>query len=296
MEFRFHPTKGDKSNSENIYFTKEYLLSQNHEDLILFEDENFLAYFSLKDDIAISIPKSPFGSYLSKKSNSEDFDSFESNACSKLKTRNVRSLEIRHPSIIYGEFIEPGVLKMAGHEVLYTDINQHIELRGDWEGSIHKMQERKLHILLNEGFEFKIMPKSYLKTAHQFIRACRESQGLEINISWDRLSRLDTAMPGRYQCFGVFRENKISAACITVNVDDEVVYYYLPATSPMFRSKSPMVLLIAGMVGYYQDKEVNYLDLGVSSFRGIPQETLRIFKNRMGAQETSKHTFIKTLT
>ncbi|MEM9897232.1 MAG: GNAT family N-acetyltransferase, partial [Bacteroidota bacterium] len=85
--------------------------------------------------------------------------------------------------------------------------------------------------------------------------------------------------------------DKISAACISVRVTSKIAYYFLPGTSPLFRSHSPMVLLIAGMVAYYKEQNLQFLDLGVSSIQGKPQETLRLFKQRMGAQECLKSTF-----
>ncbi|MEM7298951.1 MAG: GNAT family N-acetyltransferase, partial [Bacteroidota bacterium] len=121
------------------------------------------------------------------------------------------------------------------------------------------------------------------------------AQGLQINISWSLLNTLAKKMPTTYECFGVFRGDKISAICIAVNFTNEVAYYYLPGTSPMFRNQSPMVLLIAGMVDYYRKKGFRYLDLGLSSVQGQAQETLRLFKERMGAEETDKPTFIKSI-
>ena len=129
-----------------------------------------------------------------------------------------------------------------------------------------------------------------LEMAHQFISACRQVQGLAINIEWNHLKNLNDAT-NAYESFGVFREAKLSAVCITVKASDEVAYYYLPATSPTFRTESPMVMLIEGMADYYKNKGFQSFDMGVSSLLGKPQESLLLFKERMGALRSEKSTF-----
>ena len=52
----------------------------------------------------------------------------------------------------------------------------------------------------------------------------------------------------------MFREERISAVCFTVNVTKDVAYYFLPGTGPLFRSHSPMVLLMTGLMDYYKAK------------------------------------------
>ena len=278
------------------YFDPNYLSLQEYDKLLTFENEGYLISFSLDQSIATSLPRAPFGSYMAKELNhSDSFLSFEKEATASLKIQEIEQLSIVHPSPIYKPFVDVGILKKVGYQVLYEDINQHIPLTEDWENTIHKMQSRKLKSLQEDGFEFKKMPNTELEKAHQFLSVCREVQGLKINISWEKLRKLSLEMPHTYECFGVFRDGKMSAVCIAVRVTADVVYYYLPGTSPFFKARSPMVLLIAGMVSYYRRVGFKYWDLGISSVHGKPQETLRIFKERMGAEETMKPSLVKNV-
>ncbi|MEQ9007290.1 MAG: GNAT family N-acetyltransferase, partial [Ekhidna sp.] len=181
-------------------------------------------------------------------------------------------------------------LLKSGFSLSFRDVNQQIELTSDWEDRIHKMQQRKLQSLKADGFQFRKMKENELETAYKFLTVCRQAQGLQINISLEQLQTQNENLPSKLECFCVFRDEKISALCIAVNVTSDIAYYYLPATSPMFRNQSPMVLLIAGMVDYYREKDFKYLDLGVSSIQGKPQETLMKFKERMGAEVSDKLT------
>jgi len=234
------------------------------------------------------MPKSPFGSLLlstdkiSKEQIVKDFKA----VLNDLRDRSINELVINHPSPIYPLF-DSSWFKEVGFQKVYEDINQHIELSSYWEDSIHNMQQRKLRSLVKEGFEFQKIPRDEVETVHKFIAACRQSQGLVINIPPNTLQTLVSTTNG-YDFFGVYRDGKISSACVVARVSDEIAYYYLPATSPMFRSQSPMVLLIKGMVDYYAAQGFKLFDLGVSSIQGKPQETLKFFKERMGAKETRK--------
>ncbi|WP_420577558.1 GNAT family N-acetyltransferase [Ekhidna sp.] len=272
-----------------VYYHKSYFQTQTYQDFIAFSDKNFFTAFDLLDEVAISIPKSPFGSIFCLNSYVKG-EYFMDKTVSHLKEKGIRKIVITHPSAIYRSFLDETELIKYGFKPSFSDINQHVILNNEWESSIHKMQKRKLESLQNEGFEFRKMANDELETAHKFMTVCRQAQGLQINISWEHLKTLNEQLPGKYECFGVFREGKISALCIAVNVSDEVAYYYLPGTSPMFRNQSPMVMLIAGMVNYYRENGFKYLDLGVSSIEGKPQETLKMFKERMGAVITEKPT------
>ncbi len=274
-----------------VYFSKPYIIQQRHPDFIGYRSDKFELLITHEHNQAISIPGSPFGSiYCYRGAVPDDFKVFLQQVLNDLASRNINSLTLKHPPTIYNKFIDIEWLSSSGFLLQFTDINQYITLDGEWEGRIHKMQERKLKDLRIEGFEFRKMETDELKMAHQFVEACRKAQGTAINISYELLRHLNDATD-RYDCFCIEREGKVSSLAIMIRSTPGIVYYYLPATAPTFRSRSPMVLLIAEMVSYYHQKGLKFIDLGVSSIEGKPQESLRIFKNRMGAIETGKETW-----
>ncbi|WP_420316225.1 GNAT family N-acetyltransferase [Ekhidna sp.] len=272
------------------YYQQGYFNSQQYQQFLAYSSDSFFMPADIIDNRAISIPRSPFGSIFCLNETSVGLESFLNHIKNDLLNKNVTELILHHPSSIYSNYPAPEILKDYGGEILFEDLNQHIPLNQNWEDDIHTMQKRKLKTLIDDGFVFRKMEENELLTAHRFLTVCRQAQGLQINIEWERLKLLNENLPGKYECFGVFRDQKISAVCISVNVTDQITYYYLPATSPMFRNQSPMVLLIAGMVEYYRVKGYKYLDLGISSIEGKPQEPLKLFKERMGGLTTSKPT------
>ena len=277
-----------------LFYRNGYFTSQAYSDFTAFSDENFFIAFDQIDNVAISIPRSPFGSIFCR-NNNKNAEQFIETFANHFREKGIKKIQLTHPSPIYTPFVSKSLLEKTGFDLAYNDVSQHIVLQPQWEDSIHKMQKRKLEGLKKEGFEFRKMENDEFETAHKFLTMCRQTQGLQINISWEQLKKMNDALPGKYECFGVFRDTKISAVCIVVNVSTEVAYYYLPATSPMFRNQSPMVMLIAGMVEHYRERQYKYLDLGVSSIEGKPQEPLKIFKERMGGTVTEKPTFLLPL-
>ena len=296
MKIRFHHLPKSINGIPSVaYFNPKYFLCQSYEELVIVENEDLFIPINIKGKCALSIPNSPFGSFATCEKVTSHFHEFESSLMDYLQKKGINEFIIHHPSTIYSSFVKSDQLEKVGYKKIHSNINHHISLEEGWVDNIHKMQQKKLSYLKDRGFNFKEMPHSDLKMAYQFLMFARKAHGLKINISWDLLKKLVEKMPESYRCFGVFKEEKISALCITVNVTETTAYYYLPATSHIFRSQSPMVLLIAGMVDYYQKRGFRNLDLGVSSIQGKPQETLRIFKERMGGTETEKPTFAKYL-
>ena len=278
------------------YYTSQYLLAQSYPNLQLFSNSSFFVPVTIQSSDATTLERSPFGSYMSFSDGSlASFTSFEEEVVASLKTDGCTKMVARHPSPIYSDYVDREWLAKVGYAVIFEDINQHIDLTIGWEDRLHKMQLRKLKSLQEDGFSFQVISPRDIEIVHQFLTVCRLAQGLDINISLEKLRQLCDSLPNTYNFFGVYRESKLSAVCISVRVTNSIAYYYLAGTSPLFRSKSPMVLLISGMVAYYRNLGLKTLDLGVSSHEGRPQETLRLFKNRMGAIETKKPTFSKMI-
>jgi lipid II:glycine glycyltransferase (peptidoglycan interpeptide bridge formation enzyme) len=76
---------------------------------------------------------------------------------------------------------------------------------------------------------------------------------------------------------------------------DNSLYYFLPATGVDFLSESPMVFLIVAMANWCKERNIQFLDLGISSVEGHLQQGLYDFKKRMGAKDSEKWTLEQSL-
>lgn len=270
-----------------IYFSKPYLTTQFGEKYSSFQEDGIKFIFSISENEAISLNKSPFGSFWGKEPLSfDEFETIFQKLTRHLKELGIEKLTVKHPASIYSQFVPFEFLVNVGFNEVYKDINQHICLNEWKKEQLHKMEVRKLKSLQNQEFFFQKIDD--LSLAHCLIAQCREEKGLKINISLTQLMKLQEKTQ-MYECFGIYKNKELVSVCITALVNEQIAYYYLPATLSAYKKDSPMVLLVTKMCEYYQQKGYKYFDLGVSSIDGNPQDGLRKFKNRMGAKELDKY-------
>lgn len=270
----------------SIFYDPKYLKIQNHEKVLVHDTDNFKVVFNLENQRAASLPNGLFGSF-EKKNRSADFHSFEKFwdiTKNGLKKKKISRVEIVHPPSIYAGYVAPEWMEEIGFSIQYEDINHHIPL-GDFQ--LHDMERRKLEKLGKTNFEFTKESHKAFDRVYDFLNVCRMEKGLELNIRKFKLARLFKTFPQHYDIFCGRIDGELACAAITLKTADGIVYYFLPATLERFKKQSPMVGLLDGIVKYFRE-EGQYLDLGISSMAGSPQEGLIVFKERMGGISSSK--------
>ncbi|MFY0599272.1 MAG: GNAT family N-acetyltransferase [Cyclobacteriaceae bacterium] len=274
-------------NKKNLlYYQPKYLDAQKFAYLKHFESKDFCSFFNIIEKEGISITRAPFGGIITLQGEPtyEAFETYLSNVKQSLKTEGVTSIQIIQPPSYYNGFVHNDWMEKLGFKIKRAEINQFVDMRAPI--SMHDMQRRQLK--KDWGFKFRKADSKELKNIHGFISDSRKEQGLEINISFDKLNLLFTALPDHYEAFVVEQGNSIACAAIMTKVTEDTWYYYLPATNASFRKQSPMVHLLNYLFDYYKNKDVAFLDLGVSSINGETQTSLFEFKERMGALATKR--------
>jgi hypothetical protein len=273
----------------SIFYDPAYLTIQGHKKLEVYETDDFKAVFALAKNLAISLPQGLFGSIVRKKRTVSfpAFEAFWREVHDGLAAHEINRAEIIHPPDIYGGYVPFAWLGEVGFSRMYADINHHIPLK---DFHLHKMEEKKLKQLAKLKFKTEKLPATELKATYDFLNDCREEKGLKLNVSYDRLSALFEAFPDRYDIFMAYLDGAPASAVVTIEVASDVVYYFLPGTLESAKQHSPMVGLLAEIVKHFS-KSHTYLDLGVSSVEGKPQEGLITFKERMGGVRSSKSRF-----
>lgn len=267
-----------------VYFDCKYSTIQDHEKLILVESDNKKLHLlgSISHQKFHSLSNSPFGGVTGK-----DGVDFLRETGKKFKSMNVKSLSITCPPPFYQNFLPPNEYHKAGFQKLYSDINQHIDLTNNID--FHSMELRKLKKAQQSELLFN--PSEDIEEIHRFLSKCRQQQGLKINIDNKKLTQLFETFPNKYKAFKVSWKDQIIASLITVNVTEDIVYYFLPGSDKSFNHLSPMVFLVNQLIQILRSDGKKILDLGVSSVQGDKQEGLHLFKSRLGAIDTDKPTF-----
>lgn len=286
------PTTYEIPQNSPIYFDPAYSRIQDHENFILVqtEDKKFSLPGVIHQGKFNSIPGSPFGGVLSDNTASEG-NKFIKSMEDSLKNIGVHSLEITLPPFFYSNYLNTELFLQNGYTERFKNFNQHIELYS--ESKFHYMEIRRLkkaekkHLIFTESDE--------IEKIHAFLNKCRKQQGLKINIELHRFILLFEAFPDRYRAWNVHDGYKWVAALVTVNVTDEIVYYFLPGSDKNYNKWSPMVFLVDSLLDVLRNEGKKILDMGVSSVEGKKQEGLFKFKERLGAKSSPKLTLIKKI-
>lgn len=282
------------SNSVPIYFSEEYIKAQDNDQIVVFKGNQFQIVITLEGQQAHSFRQSPFGSFFcNQPTDYQSFSNFHKEIDKALQDKQIKKIIVRHPPDYYPSFIDPDWMIDSGYKRVKSDVNQYIILEDHPESNLHKMESRKLHSAEREGLLFSHDTISDLEDIHSFIASCRENAGLSVNITLEKLRLLFNSFPTNYSLYSVRKDQEILAACVVARPTPEIYYYYLPATHPDHKSKSPMVLLIVSLMETLKSQGAVILDLGLSSVNGIKQRGLYAFKKRMGARETYSFVYEK---
>lgn len=278
----------------SIFYDPDYLEIQNHKQLLMSENGDFQSAFAIKNSLAVSLPQGLFGSVVKKnrRVNFGDFNTYWEETKQQLLDNKVKRVEMTHPSEIYQGYIPEAWLEEVGFSLMYEDINHHIELK---KHQMHDMEVRKLKKITQMDYRFEPASTNSFGPIYDFLAKCRAEKGLVLNINKFRLGRLFMTFPDRYHLFAGYMGDELACATITLNSAPNVAYYFLPGTLEAYKKDSPMIALLHVIVDQFKGK-YKYLDLGISSIKGKPQQGLIDFKERMGGIKTVKRRYFLRLT
>jgi len=171
-----------------------------------------------------------------------------------------------------------------GFEVITQEPNHHVEVdKTPMEEKIHKMEQRKLNACLEQNFSFLEEDVSQTGEIYDFIEECRNELNYSVSMTREEIWEAVNQIPGHYQFFSVKDGNKRVAACISVVVNEEIVYNFYPASVKEYNKYSPSVFLNCGIYRFCQNHGYRMMDLGTSFLNGKPNESLISFKEKLGA-------------
>ncbi len=275
-----------------IYTQKAYTDLHDFQNLQRFIRPEITMCVDLKNRTAISLPFSPSGGISIGKITKEQFHTYLLSCENELKSKGIKTFEITLAPFIYTTIKKEWLIE-AGYLISNTEIAHYLILEEDLEQHLHEMQLRKLRKL--SGMRYGFLAIGHLEAVYEFISVHRAESNIPLNVTYEKLSAMFLAFPDCYHIHSAYIDDKLVACCITVVPENGIAYYFLPATSAEARSSSPMVGLIHRMYQYYQNLKFRYIDLGISSMNGKPQESLIVFKERMGGIRTERNTFSKSL-
>lgn len=245
----------------------------------------------------ISLHASPFGGFLTDREiNVEDLHVCLNKVYAWSASNGVTQLVIRsfpdEYHLKYAHLIKETLLE-SSFQVLYTDVAQviFVSASGSMDVNIHK--RRRLRNAETRRFQFRSLVPSFLDRAYELFSQSRNRKGYPITMSLEGLQNMFSLFPDEYLLFGVFDEEKMIAASVSIKICQKILYCFYIGDDLEYRSQSPVTTLIAGIYEYCRVNNFSMLDLGLSTDKGIVNKGLYTFKESFGAVESPKFTFAK---
>ena len=251
--------------------------------------------FTIENSIAISGQGATFGSIDYEEVLKEEEVSLFIHAFStRLGQKGIMKIIIKHWPAAYSlNEVFNNAFDKNGYKILSEDVNQHLIIKGEeFSSGIKYNEKKKLNQALNKNYKFKLLDQGKLAVAYQLIKETRDRKGYPVSMSLEQLQTTINALPEHYLLFGVYDENKLIAAAVSVRISRDIMYNFYHADDINYRSSSPVVMLVEGIYRYCQQNNISILDLGVSSVQGLINQGLFDFKQNLGCETSNKCTYV----
>ncbi|WP_420149002.1 GNAT family N-acetyltransferase [Spirosoma sp.] len=186
-------------------------------------------------------------------------------------------------------------LPKYGFQLTRTDQTFYLPVDAGMFGQlIAPAERRRLRKCREAGFQFQHWTSPNITDVVNFVQDTRRQQGYQLTICPKNLTNLLHRFPDQFLVFTVYDGLKLAALSIAIRVREDILYSFLPASHPDYRTFSPTVMLVDGLYTFCQKEAIRLLDLGTSlDGNNQPKSSLRRFKRNLGALESPKFVFEK---
>jgi hypothetical protein len=186
---------------------------------------------------------------------------------------------------------------LSGFEPFDTQVNHHIPVsRVPFRNTIKPSERRRLLKCESAGFKAGILFNPDTATVYNFISESRAAKGYVLTLTFEELGAVLNYPGGECLVFIVTNGDIIIAMTVTIRVNKEILYNFLPAGAPAYQSYSPMVILLDSVYQYCRDEVISIFDLGISvDHHGLEKPDLIRFKENIGGKQSTKITYRKVV-
>ncbi len=213
-----------------------------------------------------------------------------------VKAHDIELIEIKCYPEIYAPqqaSIVSNILDEAGFSIEYRDVTQVILLNENL--NLYSDRKRMIKGSIEHLFEFKELNLGSLPEAYDLFLKSRHSKGYPVTMSlkdfFDEFSRF----PMHYKLFGVLDRDRLIAASVVILINDEIIYYFFSGDDLDYRKQSPTTYLVYNLYQFAKKANFKFIDMGISTDKGILNQGLYNFKKSFGTVDSLKLTFIKNV-
>lgn len=201
-------------------------------------------------------------------------------------------IQITLPPTVYNDrfnLVEKDAYLRSGWEILYTDLNYHLDLTRDFESNLHRNARKNLKKAFSSDHRFlKAEDESLKCEVYRIIETNRKEKGYPLKMSFEQILQTGKVVPMDYFLLEI--QGKASASALVYQLNKSVamiVYWGHLEEAAEFR---PVNLLAHYLFNYYHSNGFEILDIGPSSEYGVLNEGLANFKLSLGCIQTEKAT------
>ncbi|HEX8657360.1 MAG TPA: hypothetical protein VF690_07500 [Hymenobacter sp.] len=216
-----------------------------------------------------------------------------------LQQRGIGQVALRGYPFAYdpaGAAVLAETLRQRGYRVVLAEQNYHLDPGRPYEAHLHPSERRRLHKCRRHGLHFEQEPPFLLPAAYEFIQACRQERGQELSLPLARVQELFRHFPQQHFLFSVRQaDGEWAALTVAIQVSEQVLYNFYPASPLRCNGLSPVVLLNEGLHAFARASGMAVLDLGTSTLDSGPNASLLRFKRHLGGVAGLRLNWEKTL-
>ena len=257
-------------------------------------------HFHVKDGIALSPLKSPFGSFeFSKTVEPKLLYQLIAFAETRLRALHVSKVLIKNPPEYYSRpelTLLNTFLLNQGFHVVNAEVTSIIPVtETSFENYIHPRKRRKLLQSKKGPFHFRIAGVQQLDEVYRFIEVLRSEKKFKLSMSREPLRQTIRTFENEFLLFALYYNDMLAGASVAIKVNRNILYHFMSDYTRRIGEATPGLLLMEGIYDYCRHAQISLLDLGTSALNGQPNFKLLNFKAELGAIPSEKFTFVKDL-
>lgn len=267
------------------------------------EKESIVAFLwvNIAGEVAHAPLRAPFGSIeVDVNLESKGLYDFIGYVAETLYGLGIKKIVLKNPPALYDasySALLSTFLLNQGFSIEQAEVSSVIPVSDTpYANLVTEWEHRKLKQAKANSLFFQSQKGSHLQTIYSFIKACREEKGYNLSMPLPDLAKLSKAFPDRLHLFSVSHEADLAAACIAIQVSNDILYTFYYDHAKAYDAYSPVVMLIEGIYHFCQSQNIRLLDLGTAALNKQPNFPLLTFKAHIGGMPSPKLTFVKELS
>ncbi len=250
----------------------------------------------VRDNVLLAPFSAPFGGFHHKGESiyTSVIESFVDDLQSFALNSGIKEIRITLPPDMYGNQTNAkltNVLMRNGFQTQIPDITNHIDLKKFKNVFTHNSSRTYYNQALNKGLAFAQTDLQEEKKAiYDLIVENRIRMGRPIHMSFDDILKTANLFPTDF--FKIINiDQEIIAGAMMYRFHKEIVYALLWGDDLKGRSDRAMDFLVFNLWSHYKAAGFHYIDLGISTVEGIPNEGLLRFKETHECQSSLRFHF-----